>query len=273
MFYGQKELAIVASVASNVVTISTADWAPGLWIGAEGGTIQIYDSTLATLRDTREIDGVDLENRTLTLDAAPAGVVATDRIFWLGAKGNEFKGLHSIMTETSSLFGINPSAYSVFKGTTYSAGSADLSFQKIMQAIARGAEKGLDEDVVCLINPRTWSKLLTEQAALRMYDSSYKSDSAENGAQSLKFHAQNGVVEIRPCSYVKESLAFILPPKEMMRVGSTDVTFKLPGRDQQDDFFLEMPSNNGFELRAYTDQALFTASPNKLILVTDIVNS
>jgi hypothetical protein len=273
MFYGAKELSKVESNSSGTtVTLADADWAPGIWVGAENAQIQVYSSDLLTLRGTVEIDGVDMEAKSLTVDSA-ISVSAGDRVFWKGAKGNEFKGLQAIIQETSSLFGINPSAFSLFKGVEYSAGSADLSFAKIQQAIARGVEKGLDEDVVCLVNPRTWAKLLTDQAALRLYDSNYRTEVMENGSQAIKFYAQNGVVEIRPCTYVKEGLSFILPPKELMRVGSTDVTFRLPGREQQDEFFLELPTAAGFELRAYSDQALFTGSPGKLILIKDIINS
>lgn len=274
-FYGQKELAVAsAAMTGTTLPLTAASWAPGIWVGAENAQVQIYDSTGVTLRDTREIDSVDLDLRTLTLDQNVGTIVAGDRVFWKGQNGNEFKGLHAIMTEATSLFGINPSQYSLFRGNQYDAGSADLSFQKIQQAIARGVEKGLDEDVLCLVNPRTWAKLMTDQAALRMYDQSYKTDRSENGAQSIKFFAQNGAVEIRPCTYVKEGLAFIFPEKELMRVGSTDVTFKLPGVDNGEEaFFLTIPNIAGFEIRAYTDQALFCASPGKLILIYNIVNS
>jgi hypothetical protein len=274
LLYGQKELAKAnGAMVSTALTIAKADWAPGIWVGAEKGIVDIYDSTLATLRGTAQITGVNLETRVLTLDSNIATVVAGDRIFWKGAKGNEFKGLHSIMTETSSLFGISPTAYSLFKSVEYDAGAAQLSFSKIQSAIARGVEKGLDEDVVCLVNPRTWAKLLTDQAALRMYDSSYSTSKAENGSQSIKFYAQNGVVEIRPCTYMKESLAMIVPPKELMRVGSTDVTFNLPGREGgQENFFLELQSASGYELRAYSDQALFCPAPAKLIIIYNVDN-
>jgi hypothetical protein len=273
LFYGQKELGLVKTTQnSTAVEITDASWAPGIWIGAEGAQISIYSADLATLRATVEVDGVNMETKILTADSS-VNQTAGDRIFFKGAKGNEFKGLHAIIEESSSLFGINPSSYSLWKGVEYSAGSADLSFTILQKAIARGVEKGLDEDVVCMVNPRTWAKLLSDQAALRLYDSSYRIAEMENGAQSIKFHAQNGVVEVRPCTFVKEGLAFIVPPKELMRVGSTDVTFRLPGREQQDEFFLELPTQNGFELRAYSDQALFTGSPGKLIVIDDIVNS
>jgi hypothetical protein len=273
LFYGQKELGKASgAMVLTALTVSTADWAPGIWVGAEKGIIDIYDSTGVTLRGSAQINGVNLETRVLTLDSNIASVVAGDRLFWKGANGNEFKGLHAIMTESSSLFGISPSQYSLFKSVEYDAGAAQLSFAKIQQAIARGVEKGLDEDVVCMVNPRTWAKLLSDQAALRLYDSSYSTSKAENGSQSIKFYAQNGVVEIRPCTYMKEGLAMIVPPKELMRIGSTDVTFKLPGREGQDQFFLEIPGNAGYELRAYSDQALFCAAPAKLILIHNVDN-
>lgn len=276
LFYGQKELGIAAgAMVGTVLTLTTASWAPGIWVGAEAAQIDIYDATGVTLRSTREIDGVDLELRTITLDANVGTVVATDRLFWKGQNGNDFKGLHAIITEATSLFGINPSAYSLFRGNQYDAASAALSLNKIQQAIARGVEKGLDEDVVCLVNPRTWAQLMTDQAALRMYDSSYSVSVSENGAQSIRFYAQNGMVEIKPCTYVKESLAFIIPPKELMRVGSSDISFKLPGAaldNGEDAFFLAMPSVAGYEIRAYSDQALFTGAPCKLIVIYNIVN-
>ena len=58
-----------------------------------------------------------------------------------------------------------------------------------------------------------------------------------------------------------------------MRVGSTDITFKLPGQEYEDRFFRELTDRAGFELRAYTDQALFCEAPGKLVLIEDIVNS
>jgi hypothetical protein len=260
-------------MSGTSLTIQTADWAPGIWVGAEKGIIDIYSSDLNTLRGSGQIAAVNLETRVLTLDANIANIVNGDRIFWKGAKGNEFKGLHSIMTESSSLFGINPTNYSLFKSVEYDAASGQLSFSKIQQAIARAVEKGLDEDVVCLVNPRTWAKLLTDQAALRLYDSSYSVSKSQNGSQNIEFYAQNGKVEIRPCTYMKESLAMIVPPKELMRVGSTDVTFELPGLDgQHDGFFLPLQSASGYELRAYSDQALFCPAPAKLVLIYGINN-
>jgi hypothetical protein len=270
MFYGQVGYGAVDSIASNVITISTASWAPGIWAGAENMPIEIRDAAGTTSRGEAIITKVSFENKTITVNVAPAGVIATDVIWHKGAYGKEFAGIHKIITNTGELFGINASDYTLWKGNEYSASSAALSFNKIQDAIAKAVEKGLDSDVVVFVNPNTWSDLLTEQAALRQYDASYSSSTAENGAREIKFHAQNGMVEIAPSIYVKESFAYVLCLDEMMRIGSTDVTFRRPGKG--DEFFRELENSAGYELRAYTDQALFCHSPGKNVLIKEITN-
>lgn len=64
--------------------------------------------------------------------------------------------------------------------------------------------------------------------------------------------------------------AYGLCLKDFMRIGSSEVTFKRPDRDGE--FFRDLTDHHGFELRAYCDQALFSHSPGKNILITDIVN-
>lgn len=271
MFYGGVGLGEVGALpGGNDIQISTAEWAPGIWVGAETMKIEIYDATLATLRGSAQITAVDMDTRTLTVDAIPAGTVATDVLFYKTAKGKEAVGIHHIITNTGVLFGIDASQYSLWQGNTVSAGSNPLSFAIVQDSIARAVEKGLDSMVTVFVNPRTWSDLLTEQAALREYDHSYSVQLAEAGHQEICFYGQNGKVEIIPSIYVKEGYAYVLCLEEMERIGSTDITFKRP--DQGDNFFRELENAAGYELRAYSDQALFCYAPGKNVLITDIVN-
>lgn len=269
MLYGQMGYGIVASTGASDIVISAAEWASGIWAGAEGMPIEIYDATGATLRGSAvTVTAVDFATRTLTLSSLPAGTVATDVVWHKGAKGKEFAGIHKILTETSSLFGISPTQYSLFKGNTYNAAGA-LSFAKVQEAISKAVEKGLDSDVCVMVSPATWSDLLTDQAALRMFDSSYSPAKSENGAKELMFHGQNGKIEIIPSIYVKQGYAYVLYVDDMVRIGSSDVTFKRPGREGE--FFLELPNAAGYELRIFCDQALFCASPAKNVLISGIV--
>lgn len=269
LFYGQSGYGTVASIAGNDITVTTAQWAPGIWAGSEGMKIEIR-SAAGVLRGSASITAVNMDTRVLSVDAAPPGVVATDVIWHFGAYGKEFAGAHAIITNTGTLFGIDASQYSLWQGNSYAASGA-LGFEELSSALARAVEKGLDSPVVAFVNPRTWSNLMTDQAALRQYDSSYKAAQAENGMESISFHSQNGKIEIVPSIYVKESHAFLLCMDEFIRVGSTDITFRRPG--QGDEFFRDLENSAGYELRAYTDQALFCSAPGKQVLITSIVNA
>jgi hypothetical protein len=272
LLYGQMGYASVASVASTVLTITTAEWAPGIWAGAEGMPIEIRDSSGATSRGEAVVASVNMDARTVTLNAAVAGVVAGDVIWHKGAYGNEFPGIHKILTQSSgSLFNINVGTYNLWKGNTFSASSAALSFTKLNLATARAVEKGLDSKLYALVNPRGWANMLSDQAALRKYDGSYSPAKMDNGAKSIQFYSQNGEIEIEPSIYVKEGYAYLLAMEEWTRVGSTDLTFKRPG--QGEEFFRDQENAAGYELRCYSDQALFCTAPGKNVLISDVVNS
>lgn len=160
LFYGQMGYGTVASIAGSVITITTAEWAPGVWAGAENMPIEIRDVTGAASRGECTVTSVDLDLRQVTVNAMPAGVVGTDVIWHKGAYGNEFAGVHKILTNTGTLFNISASQYSLWKGNTYGASSAALSLAKIERAISLGVQKGLDGDVTCFVNPKTLSDLV-----------------------------------------------------------------------------------------------------------------
>lgn len=271
LFYGGAGIGVVGALpGGNVITVATAEWAPGIWAGAEKMKIDIYNAAGNTLRGTASVTNVDMDLREITVDALPVGTVATDVMYFKSAKGKEAAGIHTILTNSGVLFGIDASQYNLWKGNQVDLASNPLSFARVQDAIARAVEKGLDSAVTVFVNPRAWSDLLTEQAALRQYDSTYSVSKAENGSQEIVFYGQNGKVEIVPSIFVKEGYSYVLCLEEMLRIGSTDVTFKRP--DQGDTFFRELENAAGYELRAYSDQALLCFAPGKNTLIKGITN-
>jgi hypothetical protein len=269
LFYGQIGYGTAASASSNDIVITTGEWAPGIWAGSENMPIEVRNAAGSVIRGESTVSAVDFANKTITTASNIPGVVSTDVIWHKGAYGNEFAGIHKIMTNTGELFGINATTYSLWKSGEYSAGSAALSLNKIQEAIALGMEKGLEGDVVLFINPDVWADLMTEQSALRQYDSSYSSSTAENGSREIKFASQAGNVEVVSSIYVKKAYGYLISIDELMRVGSTDITFKRPGTGDQ--FFRELENNAGYELRAYCDEALFINAPGHCVLIYAIV--
>lgn len=275
MFYGQMGYGTIATggVAGTAVTVTTSEWAPGIWAGAQNMPIEIRSADGLTSRGNFSIQGVDMTNRVLTLDASAtsAGVTDGDVIWHKGAFGNEFPGVHKILSQTTgALFGIPVQTYNLFQGNQYAAAGA-LSFPKLSQAAARAVEKGLDTDLHFFVNVRTWSNILSDQAALRRYDGSYSSVETDNGSKSLKFHSQNGTLIIEPSIYVKEGYAYGLAIEDWKRVGSADMTFKVPGSGE--DFFRHLETQAGYQLRLWSDQSLFSSAPGRSVIVTGIVNT
>lgn len=276
MLYGQVGYGTVNSTGttSTSIVVTTAEWAPGIWAGAENMPIQVRSSDGATVRGSASISAVSFETRTLTLQSAIAGMVDGDVIYHGGAYGNEFIGIHGIIAkQTGTLFNIDVSQYNMFRGNIYSAQSAALSFSKLNLATARAVEKGLDGKLTVFVNPRGWANMLNDQAALRKYDQSYSKVKLENGSEALEFHAQNGVLAIVPSVYVKEGYAYMLSLDEWKRVGSSDMSFKRPGAAVSGDYFKDLDNSAGYELRLFTDQAIFNAAIGKNVLINQIVNA
>jgi hypothetical protein len=272
MFYGGDSIGAQAGApAANVITISAASFAPGIWANAVNMVVDIYTAAGVLVTAGLIVKAVDIDARTVEFTGAP-GSADTDVIVFAGSKAKESLGVKAILSTSGSLFGIDNSVYSLWKGSSYDAGSADLTFTKLQKAIAKAVGKGLDEDVDVFVSDLTWANLINDQAALRKYDSSYSKEKAENGSKAIVFYSSNGMVRIRQSIFVKRGEAFVLPIKRLKRIGATDITFRVPGRGE-DEFFLHRPDQNGYELRAMSDMALFIEKPARCVYIYGIVNS
>jgi hypothetical protein len=288
--YGRRNLAKIDSQTgagtSRTYTILAADWASGIWAGSEGMRLDVIDTATHTgptvlLNSTAAVivAAVDLTARQISVTGNGADLTAIDAAIATGAYmiprgalNNDIFGLDRIVSNTGSLYNIDAASYALWRGNVIDNLGVALSFSKILNALSRAVERGLDEDVVCMISPKTWANISSDQAALRRYDDSYKGSKLENGSVEYSFFGQNGRIDIVSSIYVKEGEAFLFPPKLLKRIGAMDISFKMPGRPQEE-FFLELTNNAGYELRAYTDQTLFCEAPAKLVKIFNIVNS
>jgi len=264
----------------TVITISLLTWSAGIWAGLENATIDVLDAgAVVNTTGAVTIDSIDLDARTLTVSAVAGDITAidgvtfttADAIVFRGALAAEMSGIDKIIVNAGTLFNISAATYKLWKGNTYSAGSAALTFGKVLIGIAAPVLRGLQEDATLYCNPKTFADLSDDLAALRMYDQSFKGSQLSIGSESIKYFTQAGVLEVVPHLFVKEGEAFVLPMKRVKRLGAQDVSFKTPGRG--DEIFDHLSGNAGFELRVYTDQACFIECPAKCLKITNIVNS
>lgn len=278
---GTIEARVDTSSTVKTWTISKATWAPGLWAQMDGASIDVVDTAGGTVANTNAaitVTSVDIENRQITVSHAAGDDTAldtttNDEIVPRGADGVWFNGVDSILTNTGSLFGVSASTYDLWQANTYSAGSAAATMAKITNASAKAATRSAMGKRTCYLSTFTWADLNNDHAALRRFGDSTRSE-LDLGTQKIQYFGPTGLIELVPHPMVKAGEAFLLDLDQMKRVGSTDVTFKLPGVEGQDPhFFRELSDNAGFELRCYYDQALISTRPAAHTKITNIVNS
>ncbi len=291
MVYGSTGLGIPLT-STNVNATSTTlnfgadEWAVGIWSGLENAIMNFYAGNVlpaiggTAVDDDFIVAAMDVDARTVTVTGTAAGITALDlaitagpvNVYFKGAFGSEMAGLDSIITNTGTLFNINASTYNLWKGNVYPAGGTALSLNHIYKAVGRAVGRGLNEDVTCFVNPDTWKDLGTDLAAQRYLDSSYSASQNKNGQESIVYYGANGKIDIVSHNVVKGGEAFIVPIKRCKRIGASDIRFKPLGGSNQERFFLEMADAAGYELRAYSDQAIFLETPAKAVKITGIVN-
>lgn len=272
------------NATSTKLTFASGQWSAGLWTPLEGAGLDVYTSAGVALNTAGPmvVSAIDVVNKTITITGAAGDVTAIDngadvdggftRFYAGGTNGaDEAVGLDKIMTNTGSLFGIDASAYSLWKANTYAVGG-NLTLAAIQQGIAVAAARGLSEDVDVFVNPLTWKFLATEQVAYRMLDSSYKSSKAENGFEALEFYSQNGKLSIKAHKYVKEGEAFAFPTKRAVRIGSSDISFNIPGTDNGQ-IFIQSPTTAGFTFRIFSQQSMLVTRPAVCVKFTGITNA
>lgn len=296
MLYGNEGLGVADSgqdattavVNTNEVTVPIlpASWAAGIWSGAEGSYVSLFTTAADTASAADGLDGtvnkflvasVDTDAKTITLETtdgteAAALVVeieaANYNIFFHGSRTNEMTGLSSIASNTGTLWGIDGSTYSLWQGNTYGAGSAALTLAKIFSATTKAVGKGLAEDVTCLVSPTSFAGLNATESGLRQYNTTVDNKKAQRGAEEITFFGPNGKIEVISHPMIKDGEAIIAPLKSANRIGASDLSFKTPGRGEE--IFLQMSGFTGFEVRLYSEQAIFMPCPSKAVKITGI---
>lgn len=278
---------IVSSGSNAAITITYGTWAPAIFAGFENAQLDAYQGgtklnvngalTLVSINATPAnstvggsliVSGVAAD---ITAIIAASGGVAVDLYFY-GAYGNNMVGLKGILQNTGTLFGINATTYNLWQSNVFDCGGTELTFAKVQQAVAMAVGRGLQEDTVCLVNPASFADLNNQQAGARFYDESFKSKEAEIGNEALTFWCAAGKIKIMPHIFVHQGEAFIVPPKQVIKVGPLDkVTPTLPGINGE--IFFQSPTQAGYEMRLFSDFGLLNQQPAKSVLLKNIVNS
>lgn len=292
LMHGQFGLARIntstnASATSTVLSVTSGHWSAGIWAGAEGIPLQAFDLhtgsnvLISSGSDTEvTVTAVSRTNKTITVTGAAGLITALDAAILANADAinmyfrvagvvtNEMVGLHTICGHVSgSLFNIDSDTWSVWQANIFNSAGI-FNFDKLENACSAMAERGVTGDLRLFVPSKGWSSLAKQNNALRVLDSSYNKTSVDYGSGEITYHTAIGKVAISTHMFCKEGFAYLFKQDMFKRIGSCDIIFNDPLNDQK--FFFTLQESNGVEMRAFTDQSLFTNELRACTLITGI---
>ena len=255
------------NVASKAILIQQGDFAAGFFVGNEGAQIRQVDTTGAVVGSGKLVS-VDVSLGYITVDFTPiaASGIASHRICFQGQEAAlDAVGLHKILTNTGTLFGIPAATFSLWKTPNINVGAKRFNLDAVLAGIAQAVNAGgLDKSLMILVGPDTFSKMIKDEAALRRYDAKYNSNNAENGFEAIEIYGQNGVNTIVADRFMMEGLAMGIVKEDMLRGGSSDVSFQPKGVNRE--MIKLLDEKNAYDIRSYSDQFLLCRRPARQIL-------
>lgn len=278
---------VTASGTSGTLVFSAASWSAGLWNGTVGQRLDVYATrgSAAKTNTTAAIivTGVTPSTRTVAFscnagDVAALDALTTSVVFRRNTKTgattyNEPLGLiaHLSTGSGSTVHNISTNN-SLWLSQSFDVGSTALNLHKLQAGLADCRSAGLDGPTLLVCSPKTWVDMQAELVAGRYLDGSYKSEKVENGVKTIGFWTQTGEVEVLPHPMMWDGKAIAFPTSKFVRIGSTDVTLKLPGTEGKDMLYM-LQNHAGFGIKGYTDQAPFLFAPAQAIIFNNIVNT
>ncbi len=295
LLYGQTSIGAFAeagaAAAQQTLLLTAASSAPGLWAQMEGALFDVYvDETFAVKRNatgTFTCDSIDYDASTgqvsLTFTASSTAeadaITVNDIIVPVGwydsVDGHQsMAGLNRIITNTGTIFNIDASQYSTWRGNTLPAGGA-LTFKTVTTAaVPIAVRTNLNDELDCLLSPKTWTDLNDDVASVRRFLEKQGDAEATFGTDEIVYHGPTGKIRIVPHPMVKGGDAFLGScSRNAKMVGASKPTFDLGVEGQNARFLRELPDNAGFEIRTMWDLAIFSPRPRGWTKISGIVNT
>jgi len=270
---------------NQTFSVKAGHWAPGIWAGAEGMRVDVWDPTFTTRRNlngTMKLVSVTHEKGPSVLGTlkflgteAEMDTIAPDDVI-------TFEGAYDDSGDPQEMVGMmvssqNDSEYaadfSQWGGNTFAVG-ANLTWEAIdRDIIGLAVDKGLDTNIIGYVSTRSWSNLNVDLHALRVLDSSFSQEKTTAGTKSISWQSSVGVATMEPYAFMKSGSCLFFPDdkKRITRNGSTDWDFKIPEAGGK--YMRVLEGKHGVEFRSYTDQLVVNRAVPHCVTGTGIVNS
>ncbi len=268
--YGNVGIGKVESYTGGTpsLKIAVADWAPQIWAGLEGASIDVMNGTTSTVNGTVSIVSVNTDTRVVTVSATVNASV-NDIIYFKGGYQKEMLGLYNILANTGTIFNVPANTYTQWASSNHSVGGA-FSLQALKKGLAKGVNKGLQYPINIYCSTGAMDDLVGDIHQMRTTD---KGDvrRVELGHDEIVYKFAGVAATIKAHPMIKEGHALGVVPQFTKRVGSADISLGMPGRSDGKIFF-DLESTAAVEGRCYSMQGIFTEMPSACVLFSSIVN-
>lgn len=255
------------NTASKAILFAPGQFAAGHWVGKKGIRVQQVIAATGVVAASGSVTGWDARLGILYVDFTPVVATGTDSHYiayedW--AAGKCMVGMHKILTNTGSLFGISAAEEPLWSGNVIDLGQKKFNLKALHEGVSDAVNSGgLDEPLDVIVNPRVFGQMASDEAAFRKYDASYKSK-AENGFEAIEYYAANGINRIHSSSKVKEGDIFCFVRGQTRCSGSQLPSFRVRGMNM--DIITPLEDQAGFKVRSFSDQYVLCRTPAKQIL-------
>lgn len=259
---------------NKYILLQPGDNASGYWSGMQGMRIKQVTSAQAVVASGKVV-GYDSFNGIIKVDFTPVAATSAGSHYLCldGMESQlEFAGVRKILTNTGSLFGISASTYNLWRAYQSDLAATKLTFAKLISRISDIInQSGASGTFDVLVNSRSFATLVSDESALRSYDSSYSPEKYQRGARSLEFTVGEASIRLRSYRYVMEGDCFILNDVESSWIcsGSSDVAMSIPGLPL-DKLVVQLQDQSGVAFHTFADTYLLCREPAKQGIITGI---
>lgn len=292
VLHGRDGIGVVTALSGSgpyVITLDPATTSPGilsLLIGARLQVMQTNNTTARTANSTANyltvtaVSLLDPLNPTVTVTATGttgvASVVATDIIFIAGTRGisvnigdtavpqYEQIGLGQQLNATSGVFfNIDKGVYIGWVANqiqNIGAFSPSILMQAAQKSLSRGGELG---EYLAVCSPAQWAVLNSALATNETYNQQAPSFAMQKKTGTDEIQIKHGGITITVMAHPlqKDGQFYLVPKANVKRIGSTDLTFAVPGRPEGDEYMYPLPGQAIMQRQCRADWQVVLLTP------------
>ena len=301
LLHGRQGIGTSAGAISTLtVTLTPASTSPGILSILKGARVMFMQSNNTTARTTHNnsnyltvasVSLADLAAPTITLEATGttgyANITTGDIMYIGGTRGvsvtagdtsvphYEQIGLGlQLSATTGSQFDISKSEWQGWVANqipTVGPFTPSVLMNCASMSLARG---GLLGDYEAIVSPRAWGVLNASLATNEVYN---KPDSfsmqKKTGTDEIVVFNAGIKVNVVPHPFQKDGQIYVQPESQFKRIGSIDLTFSIPGKSGDEEFFYPLPGYSVMQRQTRADWQGVLLSPPSGTIATGLTYS